>query len=159
MFMSSPKERIKQFIEYKGISIAEFERTAQLGNGSINKPTARMQGSTLRLIEDAYPELDINWVRTGQGTMIKKQPEHSIRDINGNQNLVQNGSHPSMYKDIKINIEEEINLDDENILSLEDAKKRISHLNKLLYEAEKRIIKLEGKIEQQNETIKLLAGK
>lgn len=156
--MCNPKERIKQFIEYKGISVAEFERTAQLGNGSINKPTARMQGSTLRLIEEAYPELDTNWVRTGRGTMIKKQPTHSIRDINGNQNLVQNGSHPSIYKDIKINIEEGINLDDD-ILSLEDAKKRISHLKKLLYEAEKRIIKLEGKVEQQNETIKLAFGK
>lgn len=157
--MSNAKERIKQYIEYLGVSTSEFERTAGLSNGSISKPTSRMQSSTIRLIGEAYTDLNMDWVRTGRGEMIKPQPTHSIRDISGNQNMVNNGDNPTIFKDVKILIEEEIGIDDENLRTLGDAQRHIKSLKELLKEAEKKIIKLEGKVEQQNETIKMLAGK
>ena len=157
--MSNAKERIKQYIEYLGISTSEFERTAGLGNGSISKPTARMQSSTIRLIGEAYTDLNTDWVKTGRGEMIKPKPSNSIRDISDNSGLINQGDHPTIFKDVKIMIEEEIGASDENIRTISDAQKRIKRLKELLRDAENKIIKLEGKVEQQNETIKLLAGK
>lgn len=158
--MSNAKERIRQYIEYLGISTAEFERTAQIGNGLISKPATQMRSSTLRLISEAYPDLNMDWVRKGRGDMIKTAPTKNAHDIEieGNENLVQN-DHAVIIKDVKIRMEDEINYDDDSIRTLPEAKKRINRLKELLREAERKIIKLEGKIEQQNETIKLLAGK
>lgn len=159
LHMSNAKERIKQYIEYLGISTSEFERTAGLGNGSMSKPTARMQSSTIRSIGEAYTDLNTDWVKTGRGEMIKPNPSNSIRDISNNSGLINQGDHPTIFKDVKIMIEEEIGASNENIRTIDDAQKRIKRLKELLREAENKIIKLEGKIEQQNETIKLLAGK
>ncbi|MCX4259510.1 MAG: hypothetical protein OSJ34_07305 [Muribaculaceae bacterium] len=158
--MSNAKERIRQYIDYLGISTAEFERTAQIGNGLISKPATQMRSSTLRLISDAYPDLNMDWIRKGRGEMIKAQPTNCIiHNIKGNQNLVQQGKSPTIIKDVKIAIDEDIDDNDMRICSLEDAKKRIKDLKQALKSAEIKIIKLEGKLEQQNETIKLLAGK
>ena len=65
------KERLLQFIDYLGFTKAEFERKCGLGNGSVSKMGDNTRMSTIDAISNLYPELNIAWLRTGEGSMIK----------------------------------------------------------------------------------------
>lgn len=64
------KERLLSFIDYKGIAKQEFEIKAGLSNGAISKMGDNTRTSTLDKISNAFPELNINWLRTGEGPML-----------------------------------------------------------------------------------------
>lgn len=74
------RERIKQFICHSGLSIADFEKNCGLANGTIAKVGNNTRRSTLDRISSAYPDLNINWLLTGEGEMLKSQ----TRVINSN---------------------------------------------------------------------------
>lgn len=63
------KERLLQFIEYKGLDKAAFEREASLSNGFVDKSGNNTRTSSLDKISTAFPELNIAWLRTGEGEM------------------------------------------------------------------------------------------
>lgn len=73
------RERIMQFIGYKGISVQSFENTANLSNGAVSKMGDGTRRSTLDKISNSYPELNINWLLTGEGEMLK--PIQLVGDI------------------------------------------------------------------------------
>lgn len=64
------QDRIKQFIEYKGISNREFERSCSLSNAFVRNVRDTISTKTLELILQAYPEIDRDWLLTGEGTML-----------------------------------------------------------------------------------------
>lgn len=64
------KQRILQFIEYKKIGTATFERNIGLANGTVYKMGENTRASTLDKISKVYPDLNINWVKTGEGEML-----------------------------------------------------------------------------------------
>lgn len=66
------KDRIKQFTEYKGISVQQFEKTAGLSNATVSKMGDNARQSTLDKISNAYPELNMAWLRIGIGDMINE---------------------------------------------------------------------------------------
>lgn len=69
------KERINQFIDYKGIKINSFETSIGVSKSYWNntqKVSAEVVGEILRV----YSELSAEWVMTGQGEMIKQEPVH-----------------------------------------------------------------------------------
>lgn len=85
-------ERILLFIEYAGLSIAEFERKCGLSNGAVSKMGDNTRRSTIDRISIIFPDLNITWLLTGEGEMIKK-PSQSIGEIQGNvQGVNVNGS-------------------------------------------------------------------
>lgn len=63
-------ERILKFIEYLGISVSEFERNCNLGNGAVSKMGDNTRRSTVNKIYNVYPQLDIDWLLTGKGSML-----------------------------------------------------------------------------------------
>lgn len=67
-------ERIKQFIDYKGMTIASFERSIGMANASFGK-SLKNKGAIgtdkLENILKTYPELSPNWLLVGEGDMIK----------------------------------------------------------------------------------------
>lgn len=67
------KERILQFIEKKGITVQQFERQCGLSNGSVNKMGNYTRVQTLEKISNTFPDLDIDWLRTG------KKPGNNIQ--------------------------------------------------------------------------------
>lgn len=74
------KDRISEFIRYKSITIAEFERNVDLANGYIKKFKGSIGSDKLNNIVSYYPEINIDWLITGEGSMLKS--EVSIPAIN-----------------------------------------------------------------------------
>jgi hypothetical protein len=70
-----PIERIAIFIHFKKISPHAFEQKIELSNGYFSKQLKHLGsvGSDILIrIYQAYPELDILWVLTGEGQMLKE---------------------------------------------------------------------------------------
>lgn len=74
-------KRLIQFLEYKGIKIATFEKIISVSNNTIrtaiNKNTTMTSG-VLEKILNSFPELNANWLLTGKGSMLNdsaKVPE------------------------------------------------------------------------------------
>lgn len=65
------KERIKEFIKYKNISIRSFERTCGLSNGYINSIEQTIMPNKMKIINLQYPDLNTSWLLTGEGEMLK----------------------------------------------------------------------------------------
>jgi phage repressor protein C with HTH and peptisase S24 domain len=67
-------ERIKEFIDYKGISIAAFERSIGMSNASFGK-SLKNKGAIgtdkLENILNIYPDISPLWLLAGEGPMLK----------------------------------------------------------------------------------------
>jgi hypothetical protein len=75
-----PIERIATFIHFKKISPHAFERKIELSNGYFSKQLKHLGsvGSDILIrIHHTYTDLDILWVLTGEGQMLKDEILHS----------------------------------------------------------------------------------
>lgn len=95
--MSEVKDRLVEFIEYLKIDIAKFERTVGLSNGAVSKTNDRIRKATVNLIGTAYPELNTDWLISGNGSMLKTQSIGEINsstvvgaNVNGSGNTITN---------------------------------------------------------------------
>lgn len=66
-------ERLRQFIGIKGLTVQQFEKACGLSNGSVNKMGNYTRVETLEKISNIFPDLDIDWLRTG------KKPTETIQ--------------------------------------------------------------------------------
>lgn len=73
------KDRLLQFINYKDISVQAFEASVNLSNGAVSKMGDGTRRSTVDKISNTYPELNTNWLLTGEGDMLK--PLQTVGDI------------------------------------------------------------------------------
>ena len=67
-------DRIKQYIDYKGISVAAFEKSIGMSNASFGKCLKKggaIGTDKLENILSVYPEISPNWLLTGNGDMLK----------------------------------------------------------------------------------------
>ena len=98
------KERILQFIDYKRFSKSKFYRETGLSNGILDKKS----GLTLDSIEkiySKYPEINIEWLLTGKGEMLKTFAQNITQ--NGNTN-VNNGHNVSGQGNVKKQTNDEL---------------------------------------------------
>lgn len=73
------KDRLMQFINYKDISVQAFETNVNLSNGAVSKMGDGTRRSTIDKISNTYPDLNTNWLLTGEGDMLK--PIQTVGDI------------------------------------------------------------------------------
>lgn len=75
--------RLKEYIDNKGITIAEFERMAKWSNGLLG-PQLKKNGTVgLNKIENIlsiFPNLNLEWLITGVGEMEKLAVERSLNE-------------------------------------------------------------------------------
>lgn len=64
------KERIIQFIEKDGISKNKFYTQTGISNGTLDKKSG-ITGDTILKIYKAYPDINLEWLITGEGDMMK----------------------------------------------------------------------------------------
>jgi len=77
--MNSIPNRIELIIKYYNMSYNSFAKSLGLANGTGIKTmidnNRNPQNQTLNKIVNTYPEIDMNWLRTGAGKMISNLPE------------------------------------------------------------------------------------
>ncbi len=78
------RDRIQAFIDYNGLSIREFERLCNFPNGTINSIRDNISTKRKIVIAEKFPTLNIVWLLTGEGPMIKQTDAETqiIRPVN-----------------------------------------------------------------------------
>ncbi|MEA5110415.1 hypothetical protein SDC9_37016 [bioreactor metagenome] len=66
------KERLLEFIKYKGIPVRKFESIVGLSNGYVGNMRVSIQPDKISSIALKFPELDTGWLLTGEGSMLKE---------------------------------------------------------------------------------------
>ena len=72
--ISIQKERILQFLEFKGISKNKFYLQTGVSNGTLDKSSG-LSMDTVEKFYAVYPEINPEWLITGSGNMIKQTAE------------------------------------------------------------------------------------
>ncbi|WP_086984879.1 S24 family peptidase [Elizabethkingia miricola] len=75
MNFATTKERIIQYIDYKGITIKEFLSITDIKRGFLDsdKLKASVSDVFITKIIANYPDINLNWLLTGKGEMLIKQ--------------------------------------------------------------------------------------
>lgn len=68
------KERLVQYIKTKGISMREFCRMIGVSETYVNSMRSSIQPDKLIRITHAFPDINAEWLLTGDGEMLKDNP-------------------------------------------------------------------------------------
>lgn len=65
------KERLTEFLTWLNVGQKKFEQQCGLSNGFVDKVGASIREANLAKISAQYPELNISWLKTGEGDMVR----------------------------------------------------------------------------------------
>ena len=65
------KQRILEFLNHLNIGQSAFEKKVGVGNGYVNNIKKSIGSDVIHKILTIYPELDTEWLVTGNGEMLK----------------------------------------------------------------------------------------
>jgi phage repressor protein C with HTH and peptisase S24 domain len=68
----SVKCRIKEFVKSVGLTVSDFEKSISTSNGYVNSISKSIGIDKIELILEKYPTLNLEWLLTGQGKMLKR---------------------------------------------------------------------------------------
>jgi len=68
------KKRLIEFLKYLGIGQDKFAKNVGLSRGYVNNTKENITMKTVDKILKAYPELNKNWLLTGEGEMLNDHP-------------------------------------------------------------------------------------
>ena len=87
--MKSPiKNRLLQFLEHLGIGQGAFEKNVGISNGYVNNINKSIGSKILLKISQRYPELNSDWLLSGEGTMLKKKEDEAVPILNPNIKMI-----------------------------------------------------------------------
>jgi hypothetical protein len=96
-------DRLLQFIKFSGLSARQFDLSIGAGNGytlRMQKNNASIGSDVIENIIKTYPELNLVWLITGEGDMLKTEKKKPIMNF---EDLPR-----SRQKEIELIIEEKI---------------------------------------------------
>ena len=73
------KERVKVYCKSRAVTISRFEKESGLSNGYFNRVHHRPSQDKLDNIKTAFPDLNTEWLLTGEGQMLKAQPDNQTQ--------------------------------------------------------------------------------
>lgn len=94
------KDRLKQYLSYRGLGEGKFEQLVGVSNGYVTKIGKSIGSDKQLLIRKACPDLNIDWLLTGEGEMLlsdTKEPAPS-----------NDKSHDNNFKDKIIELQESL---------------------------------------------------
>ncbi len=77
-------DRLMKFIKYAGLSARQFDLSIGASNGytlRMKKNNASIGSDVIENILKAYPQLNVVWLITGEGEMLKENEEELILDF------------------------------------------------------------------------------
>lgn len=93
------KQRVIQYCDYAGIKISAFERRASLSNGYFNQVKKDPSPSKLSQIKSIFPDLNIEWLLTGEGQMLNTQIDQPAA---GSDAMFTDGADYQTMKEMKL---------------------------------------------------------
>lgn len=75
------KERLKTFLSSMNLTNTAFEKSLGLSNGYINSMRKGLGYDKLEQISSLYTDLNMGWLLTGEGKMLKSNPSDSHSNI------------------------------------------------------------------------------
>ena len=86
--MESVSDRLASFLKYKGKGQTAFEQEAGLSRGYVQKASDNMGYKIKSKISESCPELNMDWLLTGEGDMLKEEPHVSeVTEVKSLSNL------------------------------------------------------------------------
>jgi hypothetical protein len=83
------KDRIIEFIRFKGITMKSFENKCDLSSGYVTSMRKGFGTNKLNNVLTAFPELNRDWLLYGEGEMLTTQPTtHSDYPDSSNATLI-----------------------------------------------------------------------
>lgn len=76
------RDRLKEFIAYCGISVRQFQIAAGLSNSFVASIDQSIAPKSQVKIISAFPDLNMGWLLTGEGTMLKGQQPQQYNSPN-----------------------------------------------------------------------------
>lgn len=76
------KQRLKDFIEYKGISTRQFCLSIGASPAFVANMVKSIQPDRINSIANQYPELNTGWLLTGEGSMLKTESPVAAENLN-----------------------------------------------------------------------------
>jgi len=80
-------DRIKQYLDAKGISVSAFERSIGMSNASFGK-SLKNRGAIgtdkLENILNTYPDLSVDWLFYGKGSMFNEDTSNTVEQVVSN---------------------------------------------------------------------------
>lgn len=73
-------ERLNTFLDYKNLNTSKFEQACGLSNGSASKLSENTRRSTFGKISEAFPDLNIEWLKSGEGDMVLRKNHNQYRN-------------------------------------------------------------------------------
>ncbi|MDR2410576.1 MAG: helix-turn-helix transcriptional regulator [Bacteroidales bacterium] len=99
------KDRLIEFLEYKGLSQAKFAEKIGVSKGYVNNMTENPTQETIMSIKNNFPELNTEWLLTGKGEMINNQQIGNVSEstvvganVNGNWNNIVHNNFKEMIE-------------------------------------------------------------
>lgn len=89
------KERLEFFLKSKKISKTDFGKAVGVSNSFVSSMRKSLGPDKIQSIAQTYPDLNIEWLLTGEGEMLKAQSENSVvtGDVSGNGNQIVAGNN------------------------------------------------------------------
>lgn len=82
------KDRLYDFLKTKDLKASKFEQKCGLSNGFCSKVNDNITEGSVLLIQRAFPELNIDWLKTGFGDMIIKQTNLEYPNFEDSSNML-----------------------------------------------------------------------
>lgn len=91
--MITAQDRLKEYISYKGLSMRRFEMAAGVPIGYVKNIKYTITPEKQACISQAFPDLNLGWLTTGEGSMLREQPQVRYSAVQNNTN----SPHATMY--------------------------------------------------------------
>jgi hypothetical protein len=115
--------RIKEYLDFKSISISAFERSIGMSNASFGK-SLKSNGAIgtdkLENILSVYPDISAEWLLTGRGEMIRNESQETHPE----PNLIS----MDLYKTSQRQVDDLINMQKQSQQQLDDVIKMYTQL-------------------------------
>lgn len=83
------RDRLEYYIAHKGLSVRKFEILIGASNGYVSNIKLNITPAKQKQIQSAFPDLNMAWLLTGDGDMLRHAPS---QNITGNNNIVGNSN-------------------------------------------------------------------
>ena len=103
------KDRVREFVKFKGITMSQFERMCGLSVGYVNAMRVSFGKDYLNNVLKQFPELNREWLLYGEGEMLKSgnfsQNQEKVTQNNENGDNIQ-GQNVTVQSNTQSNVDE-----------------------------------------------------